>query len=1039
MRETIFRRGASTGFWRGFLAVSALAALVLPAAAGVPERPPYFAIRDAQVVTGTGTTLERATVVVANGLITAVGPDVAIPGDAWILEGEGLVLYPGLIDGMTALGLESPEGPSSRGSGGPPGGGTTSGTGLPAIFGPESRPQTTPWVDATDLLAAEPNLDSWRGAGFTTALVSPGGAFFPGRAALVTLGDGEPQERVVATGVAQRIDFDGQDGNTRFPRSLMGVISYVEQVLLDTRHAARAEALYRAAPQGRHRPTFDRALDPLLVDLEAETPFLLPADLDYEIDRALEMSEEHGLRAVLYGGQGAYARAEELAQRGMPVLVNLDWPEEEPGRDPEADTAFTDLHHWRMAPQTPQILEQAGAPFAFYSGGLTSPDKVFASIRRALDAGLSEDAALEALTLGVARMFGAEKTLGSIERGKIANLVLANAAPWAEDAEIKAVFVDGHLYQEREEEEEAGAPPAMDVGGTWALTVETPQGTRDQTLEVKMADDGKVSGDLKSERGDVAVEKGRMSADELTFRVTRTMGPRTVEVSYTLEVDEESLSGTAIAFGRTVEVTGERTAIAAQGGSEGDDNEGPTVSPEDLAMAMARYRGPVRELGAFAITNAKVYTVSGETLEHGTVVVEDGKIRAVGQDVRIPRGAEVFDAGGGSLIPGIIDAHSHIAIDGAGNEGTLAVTSMVTIDDVIDPWDIAIYRALAGGVTTVNILHGSANPIGGGNAVIKLRWGQDAAGLRFAEAPPGIKFALGENPKRSRSAGRGQQRYPATRMGVMDVIRQAFREAEDYRDAWQTFERSKDKNALPPRRDLKLERLAEVLDGKRLVHAHCYRADEILQLLRLAEEFDFRIATLQHVLEGYKVADEIAAHGAGASTFSDWWGFKVEAYDAIPYNAALMTERGVLVSINSDSGEEMRHLNQEAGKMMKWGGLEELPALALVTLNPAKQLGIDHRVGSIEVGKDADLVLYDGPPLAMRSVVQKTFVDGDLYFDLEGDRERQAALDEIKGRLLPKDEDEEETGETEEAVADGPPPERRYHMAYSCQHEEEGR
>jgi imidazolonepropionase-like amidohydrolase len=410
----------------------------------------------------------------------------------------------------------------------------------------------------------------------------------------------------------------------------------------------------------------------------------------------------------------------------------------------------------------------------------------------------------------------------------------------------------------------------------------------------------------------------------------------------------------------------------------------------------------------FAITNATVWTVSGETIDNGTVVVENGKITAVGSDVAIPRRAEVIDAQGGQLIPGIVDAHSHIAIEGGGNEGTLAVTSMVAIGDVINPDDIAIYRALAGGVTSVNVLHGSSNPIGGQNQVIKLRWGADAEGMKFDGAPAGIKFALGENPKRSNFRRPGMPlRYPQTRMGVMDVIREAFTEAVQYRKEWQAFEDGD--RPLPPRRDFKLDALVEILEGERLVHSHCYRADEILQLMRLAEEFGFRIATLQHVLEGYKIADEIAEHGAGASTFSDWWGYKVEAYDAIPYNAALMTERGVLVSINSDSGEEMRHLNQEAAKAVKWGGMDEIAALAMITLNPARQLGIDDRVGSIEVGKDADLVLYDGHPLAIRSVVQKTFVDGDLYFDRVADRERQAEIDEIKERLDPSDDKDEDT------------------------------
>ena len=361
----------------------------------------------------------------------------------------------------------------------------------------------------------------------------------------------------------------------------------------------------------------------------------------------------------------------------------------------------------------------------------------------------------------------------------------------------------------------------------------------------------------------------------------------------------------------------------------------------------------------------------------------------------------VIDATGKYVTPGIIDAHSHIAAD-AINEGSISVSAMVGIRDVLNPDQIAIYRALAGGVTTANILHGSANPIGGRNAVIKLRWGADAMGLLLEGAPPGIKFALGENTKRDRNP----DRYPATRMGVQDVIRQAFLDAQQYRREWREWEQMSNRqrrDAIPPRRDLELGTLGEILEGKRLVHAHSYRADEILQLMRLAEEFGFRIATFQHVLEGYKVADEIAAHGAGASTFSDWWAYKVEAYEAIPYNAALMTERGVTASLNSDSGEEMRHLNQEAAKAMKWGGLSEDQALALVTINPARQLGIADRVGSIEIGKDADIVIFENHPLSVYSVVHQTLIDGQVYFDRDVDLERRQALEEEKKALLAKE------------------------------------
>ena len=410
------------------------------------------------------------------------------------------------------------------------------------------------------------------------------------------------------------------------------------------------------------------------------------------------------------------------------------------------------------------------------------------------------------------------------------------------------------------------------------------------------------------------------------------------------------------------------------------------------------------------IHNATVLTVTKGTIPNGSILIRDGKIAEVGTSVMVPAGARVIDAAGQFVMPGIIDCHSHIAAESI-NEGSVSVSSMVGIRDVLNPESVEIYRALAGGVTTANILHGSANSIGGKCVVIKMRWGKDARHLIFEGAMPGIKFALGENPKRAGSpsnapflAGR-PLRYPATRMGVEDVIREAFTQAKQYQATWREYRDkvARGENANPPRRDLKLEPLVEVLEGKRFVHAHCYRADEILMLLRVADEFGFKIRTLQHVLEGYKVAKEIAAHGAGASTFSDWWSYKIEAYDAIPFNAAIMVRKGVLVSLNSDSAELMRHLNTEAAKTMKYGGLSETEALSLITINPAKQLAIDSRVGSIEAGKDADLTIYDKHPLSNFAKVQKVLIDGDVYFDRDQAIGDQVRKETEKKKLIEKE------------------------------------
>jgi imidazolonepropionase-like amidohydrolase len=442
-----------------------------------------------------------------------------------------------------------------------------------------------------------------------------------------------------------------------------------------------------------------------------------------------------------------------------------------------------------------------------------------------------------------------------------------------------------------------------------------------------------------------------------------------------------------------------------------------------MRMGVAQAQTTPQPRGANAqetlIRNATVLTVSHGALANSDVLIRGGKIAAIGPNLKAQGNARVIDGSGKYVFPGIIDCHSHMMLD-AVNELTLSVTSMVRVRDVLNPTDPDIYRALAGGTTTMNLLHGSGNAIGGLNTVVKLKHGRAVEDFIFPGAMPGIKFALGENPKRSNLQIPTQaRRYPATRMGVEEVIREAFTRARDYKSAWDEYRAAQkrgEKNLIPPRRDLQLEPLVEILEGKRYVHSHCYRADEILMLINLANEFGFKIRTFQHVLEGYKVAREIAEHGAGASGFSDWWGYKIEAYDAIPYNAAVMYRSGVLVSLNSDSDELTRRLNIEAAKVMKYGDVPEDEAMKMITLNPAKQLGIDNRVGSIDVGKDADLVIWTGHPLSTLSRVETTFIDGEIFFDRQQDLLRRPQLEAERKQL--------EQAEPNRPPAQGTPPAR---------------
>ncbi len=897
---------------------AALLALPDSAQAQGPGQPPYVAIQNARIVTVSGRVFDNGTIVMEDGLITAVGDNVQVPGGAWVIDGDGLTVYPGLVDAMSAVGLPaSLRVPQEGGRGGRGEGGQEQ---APHSWGPEDRPATFSWLNAADVLILDDSngarhgadsqsvddprderdeddyrIETWRNAGFSSALVVPERGLFPGQAAFINLHGERPRDMVVSTPVALRVNWEAGPGHRGFPASLFGGIAYVKQTFLDAGHYDQAWTIYNDSPTGLSRPEYDRALEPLRDAMNVGRYVMVPGMWGYEVIRAVNIGEQIGVNTLIYGAHGGYEVADELAERNIPVLLNANWPEPPEDGDPEAEPALRVLRFRDRAPTTPGVFEDAGVQFAFYSGGAT-PSDLMANVRKSIALGLSREAAVRAFTLSPAELFGVSDRLGSLDAGKIANLTVTDGDLFAHGTEVKMVFVDGVRF-------EVDGEDAVGMGG------------------------------------------GRGEAEE-----------------------------------------------------EEDADEPEEVAP---LVPMTMDHGPINPSDVTVVQNATILTVTHGTIENGSILIRDGKIVEVGTDISVPRGAKVIDATGKYVMPGIIDEHSHTGAD-AINEGSIAVSSMVDINDVLNPTDVSIYRAVAGGVTSASILHGSANPIGGQKAMIKMRWGEDADGLLFEDAAPGLKLALGENVKRDRNP----DRYPATRMGTMDVIRQSFLDAQEYAQEWEEYtalsERER-RNVIPPRRDLKLEPLVSVLDGSMMAHVHAYRADETLQMIRLADEFGFTIATLIHVLEGYKVADEIAEHGAGGSTFSDWWSYKMEAYDAIPYNAALMTERGVLSCINSDSDEEMRHLNQEAAKAMKWGGMSEEEALKLVTINPAIMLRIDDRVGSIEVGKDADLVIYTNHPLSVYSRVEQTLIDGQVYFDREHDRALREQLEREKETLLEKE------------------------------------
>ncbi|MDH3734797.1 MAG: amidohydrolase family protein [Gemmatimonadota bacterium] len=511
-----------------------------------PKPPPFFAIENVRVVTGTGSNLDGATVVIANGLIESVGTNVTVPADAWIIDGSGLTVYPGLFDGLSQVGLES-DGPTAGGGGGGGGNPFAQLASGPRSDGPEDRPATTPWLDAADLLDADSDaVESWREGGFTGALVAPDEGIVTGKGAVINLG-GDAQEMVVKTPAALRVTMNGV-GFISYPGSLMGVISYIRQLYLDAGHQNTYGAAYEAAPRGQPRPTYDRALGPIQDAIAGGWPTIMPAVEVKEMRRVIKLGRDTGASPVIAGAHDAYEIAAEIAAAGVAVLVNLDWPEANRNADPEADESLTSLKRRAYAPTTPARLEEAGVVWAFYSGGAGSPTRVKSKVRDAIDNGLAEEAALRALTISPARIYGVDQVLGTVETGKIANLVVTDGPIFDEGTKVRMVFVDGHRFEESVEERPT-TPPAVDMTGTWVLSLNND--SQEATAELEMTEDGTLGGRILGERGEQQITSGWVSGNEFSITATASMGPAgQVEIVYTGTVDGNEIEGTASFGGR---------------------------------------------------------------------------------------------------------------------------------------------------------------------------------------------------------------------------------------------------------------------------------------------------------------------------------------------------------------------------------------------------------------------------------------------------------------------------------------------------------
>lgn len=971
-------------------AFTAAAALAQPAPSNGPIHvdPAWHALTGARVITEPGSVVENATVVIRDGVIVSVQPDGRVPDGARAWDCAGLTITAGFIDAYAPVDAPKPSDDAP---------------------GRHWNAKVTPERSALDGEGLDGKTrEALRELGFVAAAIAPKDGIFRGTGAVVSLSDPPSEDEGGAQAILapafQSVAMEAGGWNSSsYPGAQIGAIALIRQTFYDARWRADDLDSYNAAPGERPRPIPADALD--AINATDRLPLLMVAEHEQDILRSKKIADEFDREMIALGSGDEYRRLKPIADAGVPVITTIDFPDApDVWTIADAETAsLRDLMEWEQAPTNLRRLADAGVPTALstHEGRKEFPK----NLRKAIEHGLSADDALAMLTTAPAEILGVQRTLGRIAPGMAASLVVMDGEPFAEKTEIRDVWIDGvrHRISDR---------PNTDFDGRWAVNLQFVEPI-DGVLTVE---DGKTVKVTVAER-ELKARKVQTSENRINFVVDYTTDDGSGDAgvyAMTAVVEGDSLLGTVVSpTGDRFDWTGVLESAGANGvadASDEKDDEAPEV-PQTYGLPFGPYAlDALPEQQDLLITNATIWTSGPDgILENASMLVRDGKVAAIGRSISAPSGVRTLDLNGRHVTPGLIDCHSHTGIGsgmGGVNEGTQAVTSEVRIADVINPDDINWYRQLAGGLTIANQLHGSANPIGGQNSVVKLRWGvQNPDDMRVEGAIPGIKFALGENVKQANWGEDFTSRYPQTRMGVEAVFLDRFNAAQDYMDAWDRWESmpSAQRNGkVPPRRDLELDALAEIIRGERLIHCHSYRQDEILMLCRIAEQFGFTIGTFQHVLEGYKVAEAIKEHAIGGSAFSDWWAYKFEVIDAIPENGAIMHEVGVVVSFNSDSDELARRMNLEAAKAVKYGGVDRAEALKFVTLNPAKQLMIDDRVGSLEQGKDADFVIWSGDPLSALSRCESTWIEGREYFSIEKDAQLRDAAKAERQRIIQK-------------------------------------
>ncbi len=954
------------------------------------SKPTKYALKNARIVVSPEKTIPFGTLLVEGDRIMDVGMIEFIPEDAVVIDCEGLTIYPSFIETWSNTNMPIPFakdlGPYPQLESAKPG---------PYYWNDAVHPE----VDAASVY--QPDVKShieWQKMGFGTALTHVMDGIFRGSAALVSLGNNEPGKYILNPSAASILSFDKGVSRQTYPSSQMGSIALIRQVFYDL-------DWYTRVPKDRVNLSLDA------LSKQHNLPFIFETKDKWELMRAAKISKEFGLNMHYLGSGNEYAAIEQLKQIKGTVILPLLFPEAFDVVDPyvSRQIPLADLKHWELAPYNAKLLNDEGISICISAMHQKDAASFWKNLRKAISCGLPEEEALKALTVTPANMIGMGAELGTIEKGKKAHFTVYAGNPFEGEVKVLESWSSGEriIHELPEKNKIAGRYKIniekrlmhLEISGAGSALegkIQGPSELRDPKTNALISDTFTAKANVKLVGNDLTIQ---FNCNDGVWKGSVNLHGKVMGLFGVLEGEGQ------LPDGRWVQWTGMRKEKADEKEVKKNDEQVADIKKNiwypNMAYGFTSEEKPERQTIVFQ--NATVWTNDDNgVLKNATVAVSDGKIVYVGTGYYPPPpNARIINADGKHLTSGIIDEHSHIAISKGVNEGGQAVSAEVSIGDVVSPDDINIYRQLAGGVTAAQLLHGSANPIGGQSALIKLKWGKSPEEMLIPNAPKFIKCALGENVKQSNWGDYNTVRFPQTRMGVEQVFYDGFNRARAYEQEWRMYSRLQvPDSSKRPRRDLELEVLLEILKSERFITCHSYVQSEINMLMHVADSLGFRINTFTHILEGYKLADKMKKHGAGASTFSDWWAYKFEVNDAIPYNAKLMHDQGLIVAINSDDAEMGRRLNQEAAKAVKYGGMSETDAWKMVTLYPAKLLHLDDRMGSVTAGKDGDLVLWSDHPLSIQAKVEITAVDGEVLFDAERDKQMQVRVEEERARLV---------------------------------------